>query len=116
MESCAVTMTVEVLPTSTVQGSHCAFAESVCGAAAGGAGRGRRRWQWWRRHVNARARVVADADLPVPIIGERVVRATDERIAFQPRHVPAQAAADEEPLARLEGDAHGRAREILGVR
>src|SRR3989442_13747684 len=42
LESCAVAVTAEPLPTSTVHGLHCARTDNVsCGAAgAGGGGRG----------------------------------------------------------------------------
>src|ERR1700680_409057 len=40
IESCAVAVTVDVFPISTVQGSHAAFTVRVCTGAGGGGGGG----------------------------------------------------------------------------
>src|SRR3954469_8848094 len=124
IESVTVAVTVDVLPTSTVHGSHAALTVKLCtgaggGAAGGGGGGGGRGWggrRWRRRrYVDLHARVIPDAELPDVVVAE-LVGVGEAQIARLRRDVPADAGAGEEAVLRLVGQAERRARDVLGVR
>ena len=97
------------LATSTVHGSHAALRVRLCcrrrgrrGAAAVAAA-----------DIHPHAGVIADPHLPVPVVRKRIARLPAVRPASLPRHIPAEAPADEKPFRRLDRHRHRRARQLL---
>ena len=110
-------VTVELSPTSTVHGSHCALTVSgrFAGAAAAGRRRRRRRWRWRRRHVDAHAGVIADAHLPVVVVARTAWSSREAQICAPASARSSSAPRREESLLALHRHPDRRPGQTLGV-
>ena len=59
--------------------------------------------------------MIPETELPIPVIGKRIVAVGPRDDPRLPRQIPAQAGAAEKPLRRLECDPDRRPRQVLGV-